>query len=112
MSNLPLSPFPRANCEPRLAVYGVRLKNKDVKTPERARTSFWVWQSHFCQGLPISLIPEISNRESIYYLSSVFSSGSICSLRFSFPFDFFQGGHRGPFPTGRDIFPLPVIFVF
>jgi len=49
------------------------------------------------RGAASFVIPEIFYQASTYYLSSVFSSGSMYSLRFSFPFDFFKGGYRGSF---------------
>ena len=47
------------------------------------------------RGDAFFVMPEIFYQASTYYLSSVFSSGSMYSLRFSFPFDFFKGGFIG-----------------
>ena len=65
------------------------------------------------RGDAFFVMPEIFYQASTYYLSSVFSSGSMYSLRFSFPFDFFKGGYRGSFfslywgkPFSLSILPL------
>ena len=52
------------------------------------------------RGDAFFVMPEIFYQASTYYLSSVFSSGSMYSLRFSFPFGFFKGGLFSPYTEG------------